>query len=101
MLSRVILREVMPKDGVTLPSGHHVPKGAWMGAGTVDLHHDDRFYPKPEEYDPFRFARKHTDTLVGANKDSLTDKASIYRKNQSLATASDIFLAFGYGKHAW
>lgn len=101
MLTRVILREVMPKDGVELPSGHHIPKGAWMSAGTVDLHHDERFYPKPEEYDPFRFAKRHENMLAEVEKETLTEKASIYRKNQGMATASDIFLAFGYGKHSW
>ena len=101
MLTRVILREVMPKDGVMLPSGHHFPKGAWIGAGTVDLHHDDRFYPEPGKYDPFRFATKYDEKPAGVNRETLTGKASIYRKNQGLATVSDIFLAFGYGKHAW
>lgn len=101
VLSRVILREVMPKDGVTLPSGHHVPKGVWMAAAAVGVHHDDRFYLKPEEYDPFRFAKKHENTPLRANEEVMSDKASIHRENQSLATASDIFLAFGYGKHAW
>lgn len=98
MLTRVILREVMPKDGVTLPSGHHIPKGAWMSAGAVGLHHDDRFYPKPEEFDAFRFAKRNEETLAEADKESLT---SVYRKNQGLATASDIYLGFSYGKHAW
>ena len=101
MLTKVILREVVPKDGVTLPSGHHIPKGTWMGVGTVDLHHDDRFYPKPDEYDPFRFVKKQEDVLSEPYHETLTEKASIYRKTQSLATASDVFLAFGYGKHAW
>ena len=101
MLIRIILREVMPKDGIMLPSGHHIPKGAWITTSAIDLHHDDRFYPKPEEFDAFRFAKQKEETLDGADKESLTEKASVYRKNQTLATASDIFLAFGYGKHAW
>ena len=101
MLTRILLREVVPEGGVTLPSGHHIPKGVWMGTGTVDVHHDDRFYHRPDEYEPFRFAKKHEDTLVGTDMEVLTDKASIYRKSQGLATVSDIFLAFGYGKHAW
>lgn len=101
VVTRVILREVMAKDGIQLPSGHHIPRGALMGADTVGLHHDDRFYPKADEYDPFRFARKQEITLEGSNEGTLTDKASIYRKNQGLTTASDIFLSFGYGKHSW
>ena len=101
MLTRILLREVVPQGGVTLPSGHHIPQGVWMGTGTVDVHHDDRFYPRPDEYDPFRFARKHDDPRGGSDEEVLTDKAAVYRKNQGLATVSDIFLAFGYGKHAW
>ena len=101
MLTRTMLREVVAKDGIILPSGHYIPKGTWMAAGTFGLHHDDRFYPNPEEYDPFRFARKQEDMNMNIDKDTLTDKASIYRKNQALATASDIFLGWGYGKHAW
>lgn len=101
VISRVVLRQVMPKNGITLPSGHHIPGGAWLGADTVDLHHDERFYPKPEVYDPFRFAKKPEDPLGGPKEGTLSDKASIYRKNQGLTTSSDIFLSFGYGKHSW
>ncbi len=78
-----------------------MPKGAWLATSTVDLHHDDRFYLQPEEYDPFRFARTADDSLEGAKNVNLTDKASIYRKNQGVSTVSDIYLGFGYGKHAW
>ena len=99
MLTRVMLREVVAKDGVVLPSGHHVPRGAWMGVGTSDLHHDDRFYPRAQEYDPFRFAKKQED--VPTDQEALIEKAPMTRKHQSLSTASDVFLAFGYGKHAW
>ena len=72
-----------------------------MAADTVHLHHDDRFYPKPDEYNPFRFANKHETMLGDASTETLTDKASIYRKNEGLTTASDISLGFGFGKHAW
>ena len=101
MITRTMTRTVEVKGGVTLPSGHHVPKGTWMAADTVHLHHDDRFYPKPDEYNPFRFANKHETMLGDASTETLTDKASSYRKNEGLTTASDISLGFGFGKHAW
>lgn len=101
VLTKILLREVVPKDGVLLPSGHHMPQGAWLATGTVDVHHDDRFYTNPEEYDPFRFSKTRKDILAAANKENLSDRASIYRKMEGLSTASDIFLAFGYGKHTW
>ena len=101
MLTKVLLREVVAKDGLTLPSGHQVPKGGWVGISMVDVHRDDRFYLNPEEFHPFRFARKKEDVYDGSRKGDLTDKASIYRKNVDLSTASDIFLAFGYRKNSW
>lgn len=101
VLTKILLREVVHKDGVTLPSGHQVPKGGWVALSMVDLHHDDRFYLNPDEYQPFRFARKNQDVDDRSSKENLTDKASIYRKNQDLSTASDIFLSFGYRRHSW
>ena len=101
MLTKILLREVVAKDGATLPSGHQVPKGAWVAVDTVGVHHDDRFYLKPNEYQPFRFSGKNEDVYDVSSKANLTDKASIYRKNQDLSTTSDIFLSFGHRKHSW
>ena len=101
ILTKILLREVVPKDGLTLPSGHLVPKGGWVALCMVDVHHDDRFYPEPDEYRPFRFAKKNEEVYDGSRKGTLTDKATIYRKNQDLSTASDIFLSFGYRRHSW
>lgn len=101
IILKILLREVVPEDGVVLPSGHHLPKGSWLATDTVDLHYDDRFYLKPEGYDPFQFAKGPEDALASTNKDNLTAKASIYRKNQSLSTTSDTYLALGFGRHAW
>ena len=101
ILTKVLLREVVHKDGVTLPSGHQVPKGGRVALSMVDLHHDDRFYLEPDEYRPFRFTRKNEAVYDSSREGNLTEKASIYRKNQDLSTASDIFLSFGYRKHSW
>ena len=100
VVSRILLREVVPKDGVTLPSGHYIPKGAWLATDIVNVHNDDRFYLQPNEFNPFRFTEQYKDNIA-SGKESLTDKASAFRKTESLATASDIYLGFGHGKHAW
>ena len=101
LIIRSVGREVVADDGVTLPSGHLIPKGVWMGAGAFAIHHDDRFYHKPEEYDPFRFVKKQSDGLTESEKEALVETASIYRKNEALVMLSDIFVSFGLGKHAW
>ncbi|KAL2054009.1 hypothetical protein ABVK25_005548 [Lepraria finkii] len=47
------------------------------------VHMDERFYPKPEEFDPFRFARMRTE---GDKPDS--------------TETYDIYLAFSYVRHS-
>ena len=68
----------------------------------MGIHHDERFYPDPRKYEPFRFAEAAKETSSnGERDDTQTEKASQHRKLQGLATASDSFLAFGYGRHSW
>lgn len=47
ILSQVLVQEVIAKDGVSLPDGHHLPRGAWVGISAVGVHIDDRFYSSP------------------------------------------------------
>ena len=49
---------------------------------------DERFYAKPEMFDPFRFARMRTDPALEGERFDATQ-------------TSDKFLAFSYGRHAW
>ena len=102
VLTRVIVREVIRKGGIDLPDGHHVPQGAWLGAPVVGIHRDERFYPDPEKYEPFRFAKAAQETSPnGATDDPQTEKVAQHRKPQGLSTVSDSYLAFGYGPHSW
>lgn len=101
---RSMLREVARKDGVTLPNGIHLPKGAWIGTPMRSVHYDERFYSDPEEYKPFRFDRSQGQaTLPTAEMEGslVSDKASRFRKTVSLPTTSDIFMSWGHGRHAW
>ncbi len=102
VLTRVVIREVVQKGGVDLPDGHHVSQGAWLGAPVVGIHHDERFYPDPEKHEPFRFAKAAKESSSdGETEDTQTEKAAQRRKLQGLSTASDSYLAFGYGRHSW
>ena len=42
-------------DRLVLPSGQHVPQGTWLGAASLEIHLDERFYPDAKAYKPFRF----------------------------------------------
>lgn len=82
---RALVREVMPRDGITLLDGSHVAKGTWIGVPAQAVHMDERFYNNPTSYDPFRFAREQ--------ERSGRDKADATQP-------TDTFLGFSYGRHA-
>lgn len=54
---------------------------------------NDRFYPKPDEYDLFRLSRARTEPFLHGKKQDM--------RRVALATTSDVFLAFGHGRHSW
>lgn len=39
--------------------GHRIPKGATVYIPVHSIHHDERFWPEPEVYDPSRFLREN------------------------------------------
>ena len=101
-VTRTSVRESVRKGGLELPDGQHVPQVAWLAASVTGIHHDERFYPDPEKHEPFRFAEAAKETSsTGETDDAQTKKASQHRKFQGLSTASNSFLAFGYGRHSW
>ncbi|RJE24680.1 Cytochrome p450 [Aspergillus sclerotialis] len=79
---RGIPRQVVLKDGVTLPNGQHVSQGAWLGVPVPAIHNVERFYPDPDVYNPFRFLPTET-----ANP-----------KPTMLVTPSERFLSFGHAR---
>ena len=74
----------MAKEGITLPDGKKVARGTWLGIPVQALQMDDRFYERPEEYDPFRFVKTTGDT-----------------ERLEATRISDTFLSFSYGRTAW
>ena len=112
ILTRTGMREVVKKDGVTFPNGEIVPKGAWLAIPAVAIHYDERFYPSPEKYDPFRFAPGGAKGIEAVDPTATTPKSpesepvSAQEPKQrilptSLSSASPTFLGFGYGRHSW
>ncbi|KAI0836668.1 cytochrome P450 [Hypoxylon sp. FL0890] len=95
---RNVTREVIWKDGLTLPSGTHLPRGTWLTTALANVHRDARFYAYPTEYRPFRFVAK--DSLPIKQEDS-TDKASQPAEAILASTIDEKFLTFGYGRRAW
>lgn len=87
---RGIPREIISKEGVTLPSGTLLPQGTWVTTAVDSLQNDKRFYENPEEYQPFRFVA-HSESTAWSQAGDAT----------SFTTTNEKFLAFGYGRHGW
>ncbi|KAJ5320296.1 hypothetical protein PENANT_c010G04360 [Penicillium antarcticum] len=82
IILRGLSRQVMPKDGVTLPNGQNIPQGAWLGFPVPAIQNDSRYYNEPDVYTPFRFLPTET------------------TKRTMLVTTSDTFLPFGHARHS-
>jgi cytochrome P450 len=98
-VSRGILKEVIAKDGVTLPCGMHLKKGTKVGIHAYPVHHDEDLYPNASEFNAMRFctvdeerpADDYSEKVAGSGK----------KKGTSLVTTSSHFMAFSHGRHAW
>lgn len=46
-------------DSYTMRTGEHIPKGAHLIVSPLVVHHDARWWPEPERFDPDRFLDEH------------------------------------------
>ena len=103
-----VLREVIRRDSLEMPNGQKIPRGAWLSTPSIGIHYNERFYPNAQLYEPFQYipnaakdsaeVESATDSKKLEERDPATSKQ---RKNQGLSTASETYLAFGYGRHSW
>ena len=99
LLFRGMIREVVQKNGFTTLDGHHLPQGTWIGVAMNEIHRDGKFYGNPDSYDGLRFTPKRNVQGNAVPKGSQMTEVS--EKVQGLTTASEAFLPWGYGRHAW
>lgn len=76
------MQEVVHPNGVTLPDGQKIPRGAWLGISLTGVSSDERYYPDPHKYDPFRFSRARTEIALmeEKNKNTTIDSATTVTK---------------------
>jgi cytochrome P450 len=82
-MARLALRPFAFSNGVTIPAGTLITLPASA------IHKDENFYPNPDEFDGFRFAR-----LREREGDTMSSR-------YQAVSASSEHLAFGLGRHAW
>ncbi|KAI3320739.1 cytochrome P450 [Xylariaceae sp. AK1471] len=82
-----VIKVVVAKQGVDLPTGEHIPYGAKIGIGSYGVHHDEEMYPgaSPFQFDPFRF---------------LGEKAEEKNAGLKFTSTNETYLAFSHGKYA-
>ena len=83
-------RRVVAEDGVTTPSGAHLPRGTTIAVPSYSVLRDDAVYPDADQFKPFRFSDERRDESVDYVK----------RAAKSFATTSKDYLAFGHGRNA-
>ncbi|KAM0470563.1 hypothetical protein ACHAPX_009826 [Trichoderma viride] len=85
--SHGVIKVVIAKEGVDLPTGEHIPYGGKIGVGSYGVHHDEEVYQgeSPFTFDPFRF---------------FNEKAETQQLGTKFASTSPNYLAFSHGKYA-
>jgi cytochrome P450 len=99
-VSRGVMKQVVARDGVTLPSGLHLPYGTKVGVHAAPVHRDEDIYPDALQFKPFRFC---TSMAEERPLDDYSEKVVGNGKNRgtSLVTTSSNFMAFSHGRHSW
>jgi cytochrome P450 len=85
-VSRGLLKKVVAKKGVRLPSGEFLPCGTNVGFHQYPVHRDEDVYHCAGEFRPLRF---------------VTEGGNGVRKGVPLVQTSGTFLGFSHGRHAW
>jgi cytochrome P450 len=86
-----VVRKVVQPDGITTPTGLHLPYGTILGVPGYGMHHDEDIYPNPNDYNPFRFSE------IGNGQ---SEKSSGRRTRHSWVTTSPEYTPFGHGRYA-
>ena len=81
-VSHGVTKAVVARQGVTLPSGEHLPMGSKCGIASYGPHHDDKIYRNPHYFDAFRHC-------------------AASETKSSLVTTGTYFMGFSHGRHAW
>jgi cytochrome P450 len=95
-----VLKCVVNKDGVRLPSGLQLPFGTKVGCHAHPIHHDEDLYVGANKFDPFRWCKEENGDEEGSDFTQAL-KLGEKRKGTSLVTTSSNFMAFSHGRHPW
>lgn len=100
VLSTGLARTVVAENGVTTPSGVHLPQGTKVNVAARCIMRDEAIWAESETFMPFRFYDQRNGEFqitggTGGYKEDL-----VRRARNALTTTSPDFLTFGHGIRA-
>lgn len=101
-VSRGVLKEVVAKEGVTMPDGLHLPMGVKVGVHSFPIHHDEDVYHNANAFEPLRFCSVIPDSdAESSDAASVKSAGSQAPRGIALVTTSTTWMPFSHGKHSW
>lgn len=94
-ISRGVMKMVMVREGIKIPSGEHLPFGAKVGVSAYAIHHDEAIYPNAFLFDAFRFSRPLEVAMVGTKKGNDTPEML------PMVKSTNNFMGFSHGRNTW
>ncbi|KAK4548532.1 hypothetical protein LTR36_009442 [Oleoguttula mirabilis] len=101
-MTRAISRKVTHRI-TNEKAGWSLEPGALVATDLYSVHMDSEIYPRPDEYDAFRFSRPREEFEQSQKEGKLNERSKdevLRLKNTGLITTSETFLPFGHGRHA-
>ena len=94
ILTHGVTKAVVAKEGVTIPTGEHIPCGAKVGVASYGPHLDADVYGHgAEKFDPWRFTRVEVREGLG--------KKEGMAPGLGFVTTSEYYMGFSHGRFAW
>lgn len=93
-ISRGVMKMVMVREGIKIPSGEHLPFGAKVGVSAYAIHHDEAMYPNAFMFDAFRFSRPLGAVMLGTTGNDAAEMLPMVKSTNN-------FMGFSHGRNTW
>ncbi|MCJ1343408.1 hypothetical protein MMC31_001601 [Peltigera leucophlebia] len=91
-ISRGVMKMVMVREGIKIPSGEHLPFGAKVGVSAYAIHHDEAMYPNAFMFDAFRFSRPLGAVMLGTTGNDAAEMLPMVKSTNN-------FMGFSHGRN--
>jgi len=94
ILTHGVTKVVVAREGVVIPTGERIPRGAKVGIASYGPHMDEAVYGEdPFVFDPFRFTRPEVASILQRREGALPGLGFV--------TTSEHYMGFSHGRFAW